>query len=63
MQRTEGPKADDGQCALIKKNIKFSSYIRKTFLIYDFATLNFLVYEENFLLFFISVPAGTISVN
>jgi hypothetical protein len=33
-----------------------SSYIRKPFVIYDFAPdLNFLIYEENFLFFFNSV--------
>jgi hypothetical protein len=38
--------------------LRISSYIRKPFLIYDFATdpphLNFLIYEENFDFFFIS---------
>ncbi len=36
-----------------------SSYIRKPFLIYDFETpyINFLIYEENFVFFFISEPA------
>jgi hypothetical protein len=41
------------------KYFRISSYIRKPFLIYDFATncsiLNFLIYEENLILFFISV--------
>jgi hypothetical protein len=36
------------------KNLRISSYIRKPFLIYDFApdpTLNFLIYEDNFVFF------------
>ncbi len=41
------------------KSLRISSYIRKPFLIYDFATscstLNFRIYEENFIFFFISV--------
>jgi hypothetical protein len=40
------------------KYLRISSYIRKPFLIYDFAPaplLNFLIYEENFIFFFISV--------
>ncbi len=41
------------------KYLHISSYIRRPFLIYDFATtpctLNFLIYEENFILFFSSV--------
>jgi hypothetical protein len=40
------------------KYLGISSYIRKPFLIYDFATaplLNFLIYEENLIFFFISV--------
>jgi hypothetical protein len=40
------------------KYLHIFSYIRKPFLIYDFASeshLNFLIYEENFLLFFINV--------
>ncbi len=37
------------------KYFRSSSYIRKPFLIYDFATLNFLINEENFVFFFISV--------
>ncbi len=40
------------------KNLRISSYIRKPFLIYDFAPdphLNFLIYEENFVFFFISL--------
>ncbi len=39
------------------KYLHISSYIRKSFLIYDFATApiwNFLIYEENFIFFFIS---------
>ncbi len=40
------------------KYLRISSYIRKPFLIYDFATdLNFLIYEENFIFIFISVKA------
>jgi hypothetical protein len=41
------------------KYLCISSYIRKPFLIYDFATAPLwisLLYEENFLFFFISVP-------
>jgi hypothetical protein len=41
------------------KYLRISSYIRKPFLIYDFATASlefpYTVYEENFILFFISV--------
>jgi hypothetical protein len=41
------------------KYLRISSYIRKPFLLSDFATapmhLNFLIYEENFISFFISV--------
>ncbi len=36
---------------------RISSYIRKPFLIYDFA-INFLIYEENFFFFFISVESN-----
>jgi hypothetical protein len=41
------------------KYLHISSYIRKPFLIFDRSHLNLLIYEENFLLFFISV-ANTI---
>jgi hypothetical protein len=40
------------------KYLRISSYIRKPFLIYDFCNrshMNFLIYEGNFILFFISV--------
>ncbi len=41
------------------KYLRISSYIRKPFLIYDFATApllcNFPIYEENLIFFFISV--------
>ncbi len=38
------------------KYLRLSSYIRKPFLIYDFATVpNFLIYEENLIFFFIRV--------
>ncbi len=42
------------------KYLRISSYIRKPFLIYDFATdpLNFLIFEKNFIFFFISVASG-----
>ncbi len=42
---------------------RISSYIMKPFLIYDFApdpTLNFLLYEENFVFLFISVRVHTL---
>jgi hypothetical protein len=43
------------------KYLCISSYIRKPFLIYDFATAPlFLIYEENFLFFFISVEGDGI---
>ncbi len=40
------------------KYLRISSYIRKHFLIYDYATahVNFLIFEENFVFFFISAP-------
>jgi hypothetical protein len=41
------------------KYLRISSYIRKPFLIYDFACncsiLNFLIYEENLIFFFICI--------
>ncbi len=43
------------------KYLRISSYIRKPFLIFDFASeshLNFLIYEENFVFFFISAPTS-----
>ncbi len=43
------------------KYLDISSYIRKAFLIYDFATAPlwiFLIYEENLIFFFISVEEG-----
>ncbi len=43
------------------KYLRISAYIRKPFLIYDFAsncsTLNFLIYEEKLTFFFISVDS------
>jgi hypothetical protein len=46
------------------KNLRISSYIRKPFLIYDFATdpiwISFYVYEENYLFFFISASPDDI---
>ncbi len=39
----------------VVKYFRISSYIRKPFLIYDFATLNFLINEENFFFFLFSV--------
>jgi hypothetical protein len=38
------------------KYLRISSYIRKPFLQYDCSTLNFPIYEENLIFFFISVP-------
>jgi hypothetical protein len=46
------------------KYLRMSSYIRKPFLIYDFATdpiLNFLLYVENFVFFFICVVINAFS--
>ncbi len=44
------------------KYLRISSYIRKPFLIYDFATaplrISLYVYEENLIFFFISVQAS-----
>jgi hypothetical protein len=44
---------------LMMKYLRISSYIRKPFLIYDFAPdpiySKFLIYEENFVFFFINV--------
>ncbi len=49
----------NGLLIYMVKYLRISSYIRKPFLIYDFATvcstLNFLIFEENFIFFFISV--------
>ncbi len=49
------------------KYLRISSYIRKPFLIYDFAkncsTLDFLVYEENLIFFFISVRLYNIYIS
>jgi hypothetical protein len=40
------------------KYLRISSYIRKPFLIYDFATApHFLICEENLIFYFISAPA------
>jgi hypothetical protein len=42
------------------KNLRISSNVRKPFLLYDFAPdthLNFLIYEESFVFFFISAPS------
>jgi hypothetical protein len=47
------------------KYLRISSYIRTPFLIYDFAPrshLNFLIYEENFVFFFISAFSSLIMV-
>jgi hypothetical protein len=46
------------------KDLRISSNIRKPFLIYDFATqshMHFLIYEEIFFFFFISVGYGAVS--
>ncbi len=49
----------------MEKNLRISSYIKKLFLIYDFAPdpiwISFL-YEESFLFFFISVHFNLFSV-
>jgi hypothetical protein len=39
------------------KNLRISSYIGNPFLIYDFAPDPILIYEENFVFFFISAPS------
>ncbi len=47
---------------LVWKNLRIPSYIRKPFLIYDFVPpshLNFLIFEENFVFFFISASYKT----
>ncbi len=46
---------------IMTKYLRISSYIRKPFLIYDFAPrshMNFLIYEENLIFFFIGVGKG-----
>ncbi len=46
------------------KYLRISSYIRKTFLIHDFATAPlwiFLIYEENLIFFLISVEVEEMS--
>ncbi len=38
------------------KYLRIFAYNRQPFLIYDFATLHFLIYEETYIFIFISVP-------
>jgi hypothetical protein len=48
----------------MRKCANISLYLRRPFVIYDFATapfLYFLIYEENFVFFFISVQLGKLS--
>ncbi len=40
------------------KYLRISSYIRKPFLIYDCSTMNFPIYEENLIFFFISAASS-----
>jgi hypothetical protein len=44
------------------KYLRISSCIRKPFLIYDYATAPFFIYEENFIFFFISAHTHNISL-